>query len=274
MDRSTASRAVRETLSHRASEEVARSRLHVGWSAHFSGWGVSGATQGSEAHRGEGRRPSPLASWWTVRDSNLRGLEASGPEAPAFQGRLRFPGWGPSLVFYGLEPSSWLLASKTTGVPTLRIPHLTNGAKPTSRRLERPLLRVGGQRSDPRERSAQGGGPAALPPCFLVDGKGFEPTRPRSLGARGPCVSRPPTLPGVGPLPRFLRLGAKQLAPRLENHGCPHPSNPSPLERREADFTSAEAPTSPGGGSAERPKGAKRIGGRAGGPPPLLLGGR
>ena len=30
--------------------------------------------------------------WCERGDSNLRGLEASGPEAPAFQGRLRFPG--------------------------------------------------------------------------------------------------------------------------------------------------------------------------------------
>ena len=58
----------------------------------------------------------------------------------------------------------------------------------------------------------------------MVPEVGLEPTRPRSLGARGPCVLRPPTVPGAGPLPRFLRSFAKQLAKNLENYGKEGPS--------------------------------------------------
>ena len=48
--------------------------------------------------------------------------------------------------------------------------------------------------------------PLSLSLCFpdsisLVDRRGLEPTRPKSLAARGSrgCVSRPPTVPGAGP---------------------------------------------------------------------------
>ena len=42
---------------------------------------------------------------------------------------------------------------------------------------------------------------------------GFKPIFPRSLAPRGRCVSREATVSGAGPLPCFLRLVAKQVAP-------------------------------------------------------------
>jgi len=112
------------------------------------------------------------------------------------------------------------------------------GAKPNSLRLKRTLLQMRRPWSNRRERYAKGGELEAFPSRMVMDSAGFEATRPGSLGARGPCVSRPPTIPGVGPLPCFLRLGVKPFTPRLENHGGPHPSNPDSRDPSPAGFWS------------------------------------
>ena len=129
--------------------------------------------------------------WRRGGDSNLPSLEASRPEGAAFQGKLRFPGRVPRLA---LQPCERSLFARVLEAGPRRVP-------PFESLLVFYYLLVGSW--------ARG----LVGSIFLAERGGFEPTFPRSLAPRGRCVSREATVPGAGPLPRFLRRVAKQLAP-------------------------------------------------------------
>ena len=157
-----------------------------------------------------------------------RALEASRPEGAAFQRRLRFPGRGPTLAFYGVAPSRWRQRLETYGHPRpsrppVRCKEWCEGGDSNPHGFPHRLLRPARLPVPPPSH-------ARCPKEYWAPG-GTRPLAPREpRGGRSPAAAFHAGQRAPGRVPRLApqRCGPFLfVGPSRRGHGVSRPSRPT-----------------------------------------------